>query len=72
MFNIIWPGQENYENQMKYGCGTFIELENLQKNGFDFQGIKHSINVVCCCDWKAGACIEGNVLCFIRNNALTK
>ena len=52
-------GHETYENQMKYGLETFQELENLQRNGFVFEGIKYFINVVFCCDWKAGACIEG-------------
>ena len=54
-------GVENYENQMKYGKKTFAELEDLNQNGFHFNGIHHQIDVVSCCDWKAAACIEGTV-----------
>ena len=46
---------------MKYGKKTFAELEELDKNGFYFNGIHHQIDVVSCCDWKAAACIEGTL-----------
>ena len=52
-------GDETYNNQMKYGKEVFEELNELQQNGFDFEGIHHDIKIVSCCDWKAGACIEG-------------
>ena len=44
---------------MKFGKRTFSELEDLKKSGLDIEGIHHDIHIVCCCDWKAGACIEG-------------
>ena len=44
---------------MKYGEEVFNELKDLQENGYYFEGIHHEIIIVCCCDWKAGACIEG-------------
>ena len=56
---IFFTGPENYENQIKYGKEVFEELKELQENGFNFFGSYHDINIVCCCDWKAGACIEG-------------
>ena len=60
-FTVIYcAGKENYENQCKYGKETFQELEALQKTGYLFQGHHHSIEVVCCSDWKAAACIEGS------------
>ena len=46
---------------MKYGKRTFAELEHINANGFEFEGIQHQIDLVSCCDWKAAACIEGNV-----------
>ena len=44
---------------MKYRKEVFQELTNLNEYGFEFEGIHHDITVICCCDWKAGACIEG-------------
>ena len=44
---------------MKYGKEIFQELEEIEANGFLFGNQPHKITVVCCCDWKAGACIEG-------------
>ena len=55
-------GSENYENQIKYGAEVFKELQELQSTGFNFYGIQHEIKVICCCDWKAGACIEGTYI----------
>ena len=55
-------GSENYENQLKYGAEIFQELKHLEENGYHFEGIHHDIQIVCCCDWKAGACIEGEKL----------
>ena len=52
-------GHETYENQVKFGKKTFLELEDISRNGFYFEGILHQVDVVCCSDWKAGACIEG-------------
>ena len=52
-------GQENYDNQLKFGAKTFSELDELRVSGYHFNGIHHQIDTVCCCDWKAGACIEG-------------
>ena len=57
---IFWTGEENYENQMKYRRETFSELQHLLEHDYCFQGKQHSIDVVCCCDWKAGACIDGD------------
>ena len=44
---------------MKYGKEIFEELQNLQMNGIIIANHHHEIKVVSCCDWKAGACIEG-------------
>ena len=44
---------------MHFGKKTFAELEQLKRNGYYFQGVHHEIEIVFCCDWKAGACIEG-------------
>ena len=52
-------GDENYDNQVKYGQEVFHQLHEIQQNGFHFEGVLHAIKVICCCDWKAGACIEG-------------
>ena len=60
-FNLIQIGQENYDNQKKFGGETFAELEDLNENGLYIKGIHHQIEVVCCCDWKAGACLEGKM-----------
>ena len=49
---------------MKYGSEVFEELKDLQDNGFMISGIMHEIEIVCCCDWKAGACLEGNMLFY--------
>ena len=56
---VLFSGHESYENQVKFGKKTFLELEAIATNGYHFNGIWHKIDVVCCCDWKAGACIEG-------------
>ena len=58
LMNLI-AGVENYENQMKYGEKTFAELEDINRNGFSFNGIHHQVDIISCCDWKAAACIEG-------------
>ena len=55
----ILLGSETYDNQLKYGNETFKELELISKTGWYFENIHHSVDVVCCCDWKAGACLEG-------------
>ena len=52
-------GEENYENQLKFGQEIFHELENINDTGYYFHGIHHTIQVISCCDWKAGACLEG-------------
>ena len=52
-------GNESYDNQVKYGGDIFLELETLQREGYIFEGKLHKVDVVCCCDWKAAACIEG-------------
>ena len=54
---------ETYENQCKYGKVTFEELEKLQSEGLMLHGIHHDIEIVCCSDWKAGACMEGMITC---------
>ena len=51
--------RETYENQIKFGKHTFSELEQIRREGYYFNGIHHEIEVFLCCDWKAGACIEG-------------
>ena len=63
-FLYFFPGAETYENQLKYGKEVFQELREIQENGFDFQGVHHDIKIVSCCDWKAGACIEGQYIWF--------
>ena len=52
-------GKETYENQKKYASEVFKQLENIHNNGIIIAGCWHEIDVVCCCDWKAGACLEG-------------
>ena len=52
-------GEENYENQKKYGSEVFKQLNDLKRKGCFFQGKWHKIDLVCCCDWKCGALIEG-------------
>ena len=54
-------GAETYDNQVKYGKDVFEELMYLQEHGFKFEGVHHDIKIICCCDWKVGACIEGKV-----------
>ena len=56
---FMFTGEETYENQVKFGTETFQELEHLDEEGYSFQGIHHKVNVICCCDWKARACLEG-------------
>ena len=63
-FSNIFQGAETYENQLKYGKEIFEELQNLQSTGYFFRGCHHEIHIVCCCDWKAGACIEGSSLLY--------
>ena len=46
---------------MKYGNEIFKELHDINTHGMEFGGIHHQVLVVCCCDWKAGACIEGEL-----------
>ena len=58
-FDVL--GDENYDNQVKYGADTFLALEQIKSEGFLFGGVHHKVDVVCCCDWKAGACIEGSL-----------
>ena len=70
MFLIL--GIENYDNQVKYGKRTFAELEELDRNGFKFEGVHHEIDVVSCCDWKAAACIEGLVHVFLATAELAQ
>ena len=64
-----FPGSETYESQLKYGKEVFQELQELQEHGFVFGGIHHDIKIISCCDWKAGACIEGaiSVQLFCKN-----
>ena len=52
-------GEENYENQLKFGQEIFHELDNINDTGYYFHGIHHTIQVISCSDWKAGACLEG-------------
>ena len=59
---FILKGQENYENQMRFGKRTFAELENCSNNGLILKGIQHKVDIVSCSDWKAGACLEGLLL----------
>ena len=61
--HFFFQGQETYENQMKFGKETFEELERINAEGYYFEGFHHSITVVCCCDWKAAACLEGVFFC---------
>ena len=59
-------GQENYENQFKYGKETFKELQDIKETGHFFEGHHHTVDIVCCSDWKAAACIEGAKWKFIK------
>ena len=69
----LFSGQENYENQMRFGKRTFAELENLNKNGIVLKGIQHSIDIVSCSDWKAGACLEGmSMNISLKDTCVTK
>ena len=61
-----FSGDENYDNHLKYGKEVFEELTELQRTGCDFEGIHHEIKVISCCDWKAGACIEGNLSTLMK------
>ena len=56
---VFHVGDEMYENQMRFSKRTFAELDKIKRDGYLFQGVHHEIDVVFCCDWKAGACIEG-------------
>ena len=47
---LQFTGKENYENQMKYGQEVFHELEYLNENGINLQGIEHKITVLSCSD----------------------
>ena len=69
MINI---GAENYENQLKYGAEVFEELKNLQRTGYIFEGYHHEIKVICCSDWKAGACLEGKHCEVLQTEMKTK
>ena len=42
----MYSGDETYDNQMKFGKNTFIELEELQNFGYDFQSIHHQIDII--------------------------
>ena len=55
----IKSGTENYKNQLKYGKHTFEELQEIARNGWFFDDNHHIVDIISCCDWKAGACIEG-------------
>ena len=55
-----YTGKENYENQKEYGERIFREIEDFAEGGVDINDIHHDILLVCTCDWKASACIEGN------------
>ena len=59
--SLYLTSAETYENQCKYGQEVFEEFNTLQEEGFNFGGFHHDITVVSCCDWKAGACIEGTI-----------
>ena len=56
----LFEGDENYENQKKFGKQIFDELKDIDRNGLVIDGIWHEIHVSSSCDWKAAACIEGN------------
>ena len=57
LFHIL--GNESYENQKEYGEKIFNELHDMKENGVEINEINHKIHLVCSCDWKASACIEG-------------
>ena len=56
---MLYEGEESYDNQIRFGKETFKELQTIDKTGYYFEGIHHQIDLVCCCDWKAAACLEG-------------
>ena len=55
----ILIGEENYDDQKKYGGKVFDQLNNLQTNGIEIKGVWHRIDLVCCSDWKCGSMMEG-------------
>ena len=52
---------------MRFGKKTFSELEHINTNGYFFNGIHHQVDVICCSDWKAAACLEGTEHGFIHD-----
>ena len=57
--SMLSLGEENYENQKKYGQKVFDELNRIQRDGVFFNGVWHKIDLVCCSDWKCGSIMEG-------------
>ena len=58
---LLLTGIETYENQKKFAKIVFDELQEIQRNGLIIEGVMHDIELVCCCDWKASAIIEGKI-----------
>ena len=58
---MFYIGDENYENIANFGKPIFDELKDISPNGIVIEGVRHTIDVVSSCDWKAEATIEGNL-----------
>ena len=57
----LFLGDESYENYERHAGPVFQQLKELQDNGFEIDGIHNEITVIHTSDWKAAACIDGNV-----------
>ena len=57
--SVLFKGDENYDNQKLFGQEVFNELARINRNGYYFDGKHHQVKVVCCCDWKAAATLQG-------------
>ena len=53
-------GTETYDNQKNFAKIVFDELKDIEHTGLMLDQQLHTIELVCCCDWKASALIEGN------------
>ena len=58
---LNFSGDESYENYKKFALDVFTQLEDLNNNGFNIDGVHHKMDIKCTCDWKASSCIEGLV-----------
>ena len=61
-FINVSTGDESYDNYQKYATDIFEQLNDLQQNGIDVQGVAHQILLLHSSDWKAAACIDGKYM----------